>query len=162
LTTVKQFILRKFRALIPRWLEESVEQGKTIPLVGNHEILFVLSMLGDNSAMSSWLRNGGNQFLEELGIDYAAYLNGLGEAAGELRRYSLDIIRHEDSAKVERVLDAMDDIYSLLVTVDFPDAILGAYAARGHGARRPGEDPKRPDPGYGPERPGKPAGRFRR
>jgi translin len=62
---------------------------------------------------------------DDLGIDYAAYLNGLGEAAGELRRYSLDMIRHEDSAKVERVLEAMDDIYSLLVTVDFPDAITG-------------------------------------
>ena len=62
---------------------------------------------------------------ETLGIDYAAYLNGLGEAAGELRRYALDIIRHDNSEKVERVLTAMDDIYSLLVTVDFPDAITG-------------------------------------
>lgn len=62
---------------------------------------------------------------DALGIDYAAYLNGLGEAAGELRRYSLDIIRHDNSEKVERVLGAMDDIYSLLVTVDFPDAITG-------------------------------------
>lgn len=62
---------------------------------------------------------------ESLGVDYAAYLNGLGEAAGELRRYSLDIIRHEDSAKVEQVLNAMEDIYSLLVTMDFPDALTG-------------------------------------
>jgi translin len=62
---------------------------------------------------------------DALGVDYAAYLNGLGEAAGELRRYSLDIIRHDNSEKVERVLEAMDDIYSLLVTVDFPDAITG-------------------------------------
>src|SRR5512135_2942963 len=62
---------------------------------------------------------------DTLGVDYAAYLNGLGEAAGELRRYSLDIIRHEDSAKVEQVLNAMEDIYSLLVTMDFPDALTG-------------------------------------
>jgi translin len=62
---------------------------------------------------------------DALGIDYAAYLNGLGEAAGELRRYSLDIMRHEDSAKVEKVLAAMDDIYSILVTMDFPDALTG-------------------------------------
>lgn len=62
---------------------------------------------------------------DALGVDYAAYLNGLGEATGELRRYALDIIRHEDSAKVEKVLEAMDDIYSLLVTVDYPDAITG-------------------------------------
>ncbi len=62
---------------------------------------------------------------DALGVDYAAYLNGLGEAAGELRRYALDIIRHDNSARVEKVLEAMDDIYSLLVTVDFPDAITG-------------------------------------
>ncbi len=62
---------------------------------------------------------------DTLGVDYAAYLNGLGEAAGELRRYSLDIIRHENSEKVEQVLNAMEDIYSLLVTMDFPDALTG-------------------------------------
>ncbi len=62
---------------------------------------------------------------DTLGVDYAAYLNGLGEAAGELRRYSLDIIRHDNSERVEKVLDAMEDIYALLVTMDFPDALTG-------------------------------------
>lgn len=62
---------------------------------------------------------------DEWGIDYAAYLNGLGEAAGELRRYTLDIIRHEQFEPGERVLGAMEDIYSLLVTMDFPDALTG-------------------------------------
>lgn len=62
---------------------------------------------------------------DALGIDYAPYLNGLGEAAGELRRYSLDIVRHGNSERCERVLAAMEDIYSLLVTMDFPDALTG-------------------------------------
>lgn len=62
---------------------------------------------------------------DALGVDYAAYLNGLGEAAGELRRYALDSMRHENTEKVERVLEAMDDIYSILVTMDFPDALTG-------------------------------------
>ncbi len=62
---------------------------------------------------------------DTLGVEYAAYLNGLGEAAGELRRYSLDIIRHDNSERVERVLGAMDDIYAMLVTMDFPDALTG-------------------------------------
>ncbi len=62
---------------------------------------------------------------EELGVEYAAYLNGLGEAAGELRRRCMDIIRHDHSDEAERLLEAMDDIYSLLVTVDYPDAITG-------------------------------------
>ncbi len=62
---------------------------------------------------------------DALGVDYAAYLNGLGEAAGEFRRYTLDIIRHGNSARGEKILEAMDDIYSLLVTMDFPDALTG-------------------------------------
>jgi translin len=62
---------------------------------------------------------------EALGVEYAAYLNGLGEAAGELRRRCLDIIRHDHSDEAERLLEAMDDIYSLLVTMDYPDAITG-------------------------------------
>lgn len=62
---------------------------------------------------------------DTLGIDYAAYLNGLGEAATEMRRYILDVIRHEELERSEAVLQAMDDIYSMLVTMDFPDALTG-------------------------------------
>ena len=61
----------------------------------------------------------------EMGIDAAAYLNGLGEAVGELRRYLLDSMRRGDLSRGEELLSAMDDIYSVLVTMDFPDAITG-------------------------------------
>ena len=61
----------------------------------------------------------------ELGVDSAAYLNGLGEAVGELRRYLLDGMRRGDLSRGEELLAAMDDIYSVLVTMDFPDAITG-------------------------------------
>jgi translin len=60
---------------------------------------------------------------DDLGVDYAAYLGGLGETVGELRRRILDIIRHDRFAEAERLLGAMDEIYGLLVTIDFPDAI---------------------------------------
>jgi translin len=59
----------------------------------------------------------------ELGIEVTAYLNGLGEAVGELRRYLLDSIRRNDLSQGEALLSAMDDIYSVLVTMDFPDAV---------------------------------------
>ena len=62
---------------------------------------------------------------DELGIDPAAYLNGLGEAMGELRRYLLDSMRRGDLSQGEELLSAMDDIYSILITMDFPDAITG-------------------------------------
>lgn len=60
---------------------------------------------------------------EELSVDEAAYLAGLGEAAGELRRRVLDIIRSGEFDEAERLLAAMDDIYNSLVTIDYPDAI---------------------------------------
>ena len=62
---------------------------------------------------------------DELGVDSAAYLNGLGEAVGELRRYILDSMRRGDLSRGEELLSAMDDIYNILVTMDFPDAITG-------------------------------------
>lgn len=62
---------------------------------------------------------------DDLSIEYAAYLNGLGEAVGELRRHVLDIIRRGQIERGEEILSAMDDIYAVLVTMDFPDAITG-------------------------------------
>lgn len=62
---------------------------------------------------------------DEMGIDSVAYLNGLGEAVGELRRYLLDSMRKGDLTRGEEFLAVMDDIYSVLVTMDFPDAITG-------------------------------------
>ncbi len=65
----------------------------------------------------------------ELGVECAPYLNGLAESTGELRRRCLDILRQGYSDDAERMLNLMDEIYSLLVTVDYPDAIT-------HGLRR--------------------------
>ena len=62
---------------------------------------------------------------EDLQVTTATYLKGLSEAATELRRRTLDIIRHDHSEEAERLLEAMDDIYGLMVTIDFPDAITG-------------------------------------
>ena len=62
---------------------------------------------------------------EELGVGYAAYLNGMGEAVGELRRYLLDCLRRGEVARCEELLSIMDDIYGVLVTMDFPDAVTG-------------------------------------
>jgi len=60
-----------------------------------------------------------------LGIAPAAFLNGLGEAVGEVRRYVLDLLRRGDAEGCEQLLGAMDEIYGLLVTLDYPDALTG-------------------------------------
>lgn len=62
---------------------------------------------------------------EDLGVEYATYLRGLAEAGGELRRRCLDILRDGYSEDAEKLLDYMDDIYAILVTMDYPDAITG-------------------------------------
>ena len=68
---------------------------------------------------------------EALGVEASTYLRGLAEAATELRRFILDIMRRDEdhSAEAERLLNAMDAIYDQLVTFDFPDALT-------HGLRR--------------------------
>ena len=55
----------------------------------------------------------------------AAWLNGLAEAASELRRHLLDRLRAGDVARGEELLGSMEDVYDLLVTVEYPDAITG-------------------------------------
>jgi translin len=62
---------------------------------------------------------------EELGVEDAPYLNGIAEAIGEGRRHALDLLRAGRVAEGERVLATMDDLYSVLVTMDYPDAITG-------------------------------------
>ncbi len=60
---------------------------------------------------------------DALGVSYPAYLNGMGEAVGELRRYLLDSLRRDDLSRCEELLAIMDDIYAILITMDFPDGI---------------------------------------
>ena len=60
---------------------------------------------------------------EELGVGPAPYLNGLADAVGELRRFILDSLRRDDVSRCEELLGVMDDIYTVLVSMDFPDAV---------------------------------------
>ena len=67
--------------------------------------------------------------LDELDVPHATYLKGLSEVVGELRRRTLDELRSGYSEEAERLLTEMDEIYSVLVTMDYPNAIT-------HGLRR--------------------------
>jgi len=64
-----------------------------------------------------------------LGVGNAAYLDGLGESVGELRRYILDSLRRDDFSRCEELLTVMDEIYRILITMDFPELLT-------HGLRR--------------------------
>jgi translin len=60
-----------------------------------------------------------------LGVAAAPFANGLAEAVGELRRFILDQLRQNELSRVEALLTSMDEIYGLLVTLDYPDALTG-------------------------------------
>jgi len=64
-----------------------------------------------------------------LGVSNAAYLDGLGESVGELRRYILDSLRRGDFSRCEELLTVMEEIYGILITMDFPELLA-------HGLRR--------------------------
>ncbi len=82
-------------------LKEYVEAEVTFALIQNHDL----------------------PLPTDLDVEAAAYLNGLAEVGGELRRRVLDILRQGYSDEAERLLGLMDEIYTLLITVDYPDAI---------------------------------------
>ena len=82
---------------------------------------------------------------DDLGVQATSWMKGLAEAASELRRHLLDLLRGGDLDRGEELLDVMDDVYDALVVVDFPDAITGglrrftrraARGARTHPRRR--------------------------
>lgn len=62
---------------------------------------------------------------DDLEVGVMAYLNGMGEAASEVRRYCLDEMRHGDLAKSEQILEHMETIYDDLITFDFADSMTG-------------------------------------
>ncbi len=66
----------------------------------------------------------------DLGISPSTYLNGLCEAASELRRRCLDLLRHGETAEAERLLEVMDTVYDVLMTFDFPDGVTGGLRRR--------------------------------
>lgn len=77
------------------------------------------------AVLSSLLKEEGDKFPfpEELRVEYAAYLNGLGDVVGELRRHVLDLIRKESFEKAEIFLGIMENIHAMLMDFDYPDAI---------------------------------------
>ncbi len=63
--------------------------------------------------------------IDELNVDIAPYLNGMSESIGEGRRAILDLLRRGELERSEQILTAMEDMYFLLVSMDYPDAITG-------------------------------------
>lgn len=86
-----------------------------------------LKELVEAFAVYAMLRRTSIPTLDDLGvaIDYPAYLKGLAEAASEMRRAILDTIRKGDLERGELLLEDMQEVYSAMITIDFPDAVTG-------------------------------------
>ena len=67
---------------------------------------------------------------EDLGVDPPSFLNGLAEVIGELRRYILDALRQESFDRCEDLMEVMDEVYGILITVDFPEGVTGGLRHR--------------------------------
>lgn len=59
-----------------------------------------------------------------LGVTGPAYLLGLADAVGELRRFALDGLRKGRLEEAEGYLHAMEEVYHTLLRFDYPDAIV--------------------------------------
>ena len=82
-----------------------------------------LKEFAEASISCALIRHESLPTLEELDLPPRTYLNGLAESVGEMRRRCLDMLRQDNSVEAEHLLAHMDDIYSILVTMDYPDAI---------------------------------------
>ena len=61
--------------------------------------------------------------ISDLKVDAGAYINGMAEVIGELRRYILDALRRGAIDGCQELMDIMDEMYSVLVTIDFPEGV---------------------------------------
>jgi len=84
-----------------------------------------LKEFAEASIVYAMIKEVGLPTPEDLGLECATYLQGLAEAVGEFRRRCLDALLHERSQEAEKLLGHMDNIYAVLVTMDYPDAITG-------------------------------------
>ena len=61
----------------------------------------------------------------ELDVDPATFLKGMAEVVGELRRYILDSLRQDRFDRCQELMEIMDEIFSILETIDFPEGVTG-------------------------------------
>jgi translin len=84
-----------------------------------------LKEYAEASLVYALINNGDFPTPDDLSLEPATYLQGLAEAVGELRRRCLDMLLNGNPKEAERLMGEMDDIYAILVTMDYPDAITG-------------------------------------
>ena len=122
--SVIKIIVLFFWKFIEQKIESIIDICKDAPEI--HHSRFIQDAQKEYVEASLTLAFLTNTSLPDIGnfsISPAAYLNGLCESVGELRRFILDQLRQKRTLDYERLLGLMDDIYTLLASIDYPDAI---------------------------------------
>jgi translin len=126
-------IHRDENTLARQHLDEALELVKSLRnnLAGLPELFYAgytqdaLKEYAEAALVYALVNNNDFPAPEDLLLEPSTYLQGLAEAVGELRRRILDMLLKENAAEAKRLLGEMDDIYAILVTMDYPDAITG-------------------------------------
>jgi len=122
---------RKEAAVVQAQLEQAAGLAQALreDLVDYPDLYFAgytqdaLKEFAEANIVYALIENGDIPTPEDLQLEYNTYMKGLAEAVGELRRHCLDIIRHGDVVETERLFGHMEDIYTVLITIDYPDAV---------------------------------------
>lgn len=131
-TTVRSIHRHEFENAQQGLSEASQRAAELIALRQSHPDIYyagyvqdALKEYAEASLLNALVQSQPLPSFTQLDIEVPAYLNALCEAASECRRHILDLLRHDEMAKAETLLAAMDDIYFMLVTFDYPDALTG-------------------------------------
>jgi len=68
--------------------------------------------------------------MDEIDVPPAAYLNGMGDAIGEMRRHILDLLRRRQTKEAEEYLEIAENMHNLLMGFDYPKALVGDLRRR--------------------------------
>jgi translin len=94
-------------------------------LATSNSVIAGLTEYTELIVVSGLILGDGMPTYREVGVPPAAYLNGLGDAIGEIRRHILNLLRRRETAQAERYLEIVEEMYDIIMNFDYPRAILG-------------------------------------
>lgn len=121
-----------------RILKDAIRLAEPYPdLICSGTLAGVLAEYAEAAILYSLVKNGSYPSLEELGVLPEAYLLGLGDVVGELRRIVLESLRRGELERGEEFFRRMEEIYESLLTLsDIPDALVPGLRSKIDNARR--------------------------
>lgn len=80
--------------------------------------------LSEAAILLSIYRNDDLPSPEELDVPYTAYLLGLADSIGELRRFALEALRAGETERATHYLEMMEEFFQVIMRFDYPDALV--------------------------------------